>query len=116
MVGAKEEKLCTEASKYLSHMGKNIAFCGPVGHGQIAKVCNNMMLGISMIAASETLNLAQRLGMDPKLMSSILNTSTGRCWSTDTYNPVPGVMVPNQLKHRKTFHHLAITKEDLQLI
>lgn len=51
-----------------------------------------MMLGISMIAASETLNLAERLGMDPKLMSSILNTSTGRCWSTDTYNPVPGVM------------------------
>jgi 3-hydroxyisobutyrate dehydrogenase-like beta-hydroxyacid dehydrogenase len=64
MVGAKEEKLCTEASKYLSHMGKNIAFCGPVGHGQIAKVCNNMMLGISMIAASETLEEVREGGFN----------------------------------------------------
>jgi 3-hydroxyisobutyrate dehydrogenase len=112
MVGSKEEALCTKAKAHLQHMGKNIAYCGPVGNLLllrswpdcqgwlfIIKVCNNMMLGISMIAASETLNLAERLvsplltqGMDPKLMSNILNTSTGRCWSTDSYNPVPGVM------------------------
>ena len=53
-----------------------------------------MMLGISMIAASETMNLGVKLGMDPKLLASIINTSSGRCWSTDTYNPVPNVM-PN---------------------
>ena len=92
MVGAKDEAIFNKSKPVLQGMGKNIAFCGPIGNGQIAKVCNNMMLGISMIAASETLNLGVRLGMEPKLLSSILNTSTGRCWSTDSYNPVPGVM------------------------
>ena len=51
-----------------------------------------MLLGISMIAASETMNLGVKMGMDPKLLSNIINTSSGRCWSTDTYNPCPGVM------------------------
>ncbi|KAI9338827.1 3-hydroxyisobutyrate dehydrogenase [Obelidium mucronatum] len=78
----------------LVHMGKNIVHCGTVGNGQVAKICNNMMLGISMIAASETMNLGVRLGMDPKLLAGIINTSSGRCWSTDTYNPCPGVL-PN---------------------
>ncbi|ORY25862.1 3-hydroxyisobutyrate dehydrogenase [Rhizoclosmatium globosum] len=78
----------------LVHMGKNIVHCGTVGNGQVAKICNNMMLGISMVAASETMNLGVRLGMDPKLLAGIINTSSGRCWSTDTYNPCPGVL-PN---------------------
>ncbi|KAI8608223.1 6-phosphogluconate dehydrogenase [Chytriomyces sp. MP71] len=80
--------------RILVHMGKNIVHCGTVGNGQVAKICNNMMLGISMIAASETMNLGVRLGMDPKLLAGIINTSSGRCWSTDTYNPCPGVL-PN---------------------
>ncbi|KAJ3415228.1 hypothetical protein HDV05_005368 [Chytridiales sp. JEL 0842] len=78
----------------LQHMGKNIVHCGTVSNGQVAKICNNMLLGISMIAASETMNLGVRLGMDPKLLAGIINTSSGRCWSTDTYNPCPGVL-PN---------------------
>jgi 3-hydroxyisobutyrate dehydrogenase len=53
-----------------------------------------MLLGISMAAASETMNLGVRMGMDPKLLASIINSSSGRCWSTDTYNPCPGVL-PN---------------------
>ncbi|KAJ3072108.1 hypothetical protein HK102_006315, partial [Quaeritorhiza haematococci] len=82
-----------EATKpYLQHMGKNIVHCGANGNGLVAKITNNMLLGISMIAASEAMNLGVRLGMDPKLLASILNTSSGRCWSTDTYNPCPGVM------------------------
>ncbi len=53
-----------------------------------------MLLGISMIAASETMNLGVRMGMDPKLLASIINTSSGKCWSTEVYNPCPGVL-PN---------------------
>jgi 3-hydroxyisobutyrate dehydrogenase len=97
-------------------MGKNIVYCGDVGSGQIAKICNNMMLGISMIAASETLNLGARLGMDPKLLTGILNTSTGRCWSTDTYNPVPGVMpnVPSSRDYEGGFAAV-LTHKDMGL-
>ncbi|KAJ3209216.1 hypothetical protein HDU67_006320 [Dinochytrium kinnereticum] len=95
MVGSPSEQIFQFAKeKVLAHMGKNIVHCGETGNGQVAKICNNMMLGISMIAASETMNLGVRLGMDPKLLASILNTSSGRCWSTDTYNPCPGVL-PN---------------------
>ena len=67
-------------------MGKNIIYCGVNGNGQVAKIVNNMLLGISMIAASEAMNLGVRLGMDPKLLADIVNSSSGRCWSTDTYN------------------------------
>jgi len=56
------------------------------------KVCNNLALAIEMIGISEAMNLGVSLGMDAKLMASIFNTSTSRCWSSDTYNPVPGVM------------------------
>lgn len=75
-------------------MGKNIVHCGSVGTGQVAKICNNLILGISMNAVSEAMNLGVKLGADPKTLASIINTSSGRCWSSDTYNPVPGVM-PN---------------------
>ncbi|KAJ3076272.1 hypothetical protein HDU98_004571 [Podochytrium sp. JEL0797] len=95
MVGAPStEAFDNVKENVLAHMGKNIVHCGPTGTGQVAKICNNMMLGISMLAASETMNLGVRLGMDPKLLAGIINTSSGRCWSTDTYNPCPGVM-PN---------------------
>eukprot|EP00842_Homolaphlyctis_polyrhiza_P006765 jgi/Hompol1/708/HPOL_004366-RA len=92
MVGAQDDAAFDKVKPYLEGMGKNIVSCGGNGNGQVAKICNNMMLGISMIAASETMNLGTRLGMDPKLLASIINTSTGRCWSMDTYNPCPGVI------------------------
>ena len=76
----------------LQHMGKNIVHCGASGNGQVAKICNNMMLAIEMIATSEGMTLAAKLGMDPKIFASIVNTSSGRCWSSDTYNPYPGVL------------------------
>lgn len=56
------------------------------------QICNNMMLGISMIGTAETMNLAIRLGLDPKVFMEILNSSTGRCWSSEVYNPVPGLI------------------------
>jgi 3-hydroxyisobutyrate dehydrogenase len=76
----------------LQAMGKNIVHCGGAGNGQVAKICNNMMLAIEMIATSEGMTLAAKLGMDPKVFASIVNTSSGRCWSSDTYNPFPGVL------------------------
>jgi 3-hydroxyisobutyrate dehydrogenase len=82
-----------EAAKpVLQGMGKNIVHCGGIGNGQVAKICNNMMLAIEMIATSEGMTLAAKLGMDPKVFAAIVNTSSGRCWSSDTYNPYPGVL------------------------
>jgi 3-hydroxyisobutyrate dehydrogenase len=81
-----------EAQPILACMGRNIVHCGGTGNGQVAKVCNNMVLGISMIAVSEAMALGEKLGMDAKVLAGILNTSSGRCWSSDTYNPMPGVM------------------------
>lgn len=76
----------------LQAMGKNIVHCGPSGNGQVAKVANNMLLGISMIGVAEAMNLGVSLGMDPKVLAGIINTSSGRCWSSDTYNPYPQVL------------------------
>lgn len=80
------------ARPVLENMGKNIVHCGPAGNGQVAKVANNMLLGISMIGAAEAMSLGVSLGMDPKVLAGVINTSSGRCWSTDTYNPYPGVI------------------------
>ena len=80
------------AKPVLQAMGKNIVHCGGPGNGQVAKICNNMMLAIEMIATSEGMSLAAKLGMDPKIFAGIVNTSSGRCWSSDTYNPYPGVL------------------------
>jgi len=80
------------AQPILAAMGKNIVHCGGSGNGQVAKVANNMLLGISMIGAAEAMALGVSLGMDAKTLAGIINTSSGRCWSTDTYNPYPGVL------------------------
>jgi 3-hydroxyisobutyrate dehydrogenase len=82
------------AKPTLSKMGQNIVHCGDVGTGEVAKICNNLVLGVSMAAVSEAINLGVKLGIDPKVLSGVMNTSSGRCWSSDTYNPCPGVM-PN---------------------
>lgn len=94
MVGANDVRDYEAAKPLLAAMGKNIVHCGGVGTGQIAKLCNNLVLGISMTAVSEAMNLGVKLGADAKTLAAIINTSSGRCWSSDTYNPVPGVM-PN---------------------
>ncbi len=76
----------------LDCMGKNIVHCGGAGNGQVAKICNNLMLAIEMLATAEGMALAVKLGMDANVFASIANTSSGRCWSSDTYNPYPGVV------------------------
>jgi 3-hydroxyisobutyrate dehydrogenase len=80
------------AKVLLQCMGKNIVHCGANGNGQVVKICNNLVLAISMVGVSEAMNLGVTLGMDPKVLAGIFNTSSARCWSSDTYNPVPGVM------------------------
>ncbi|WP_137819784.1 3-hydroxyisobutyrate dehydrogenase [Pseudomonas sp. 2FG] len=80
------------AQPILAAMGKNIVHCGDSGNGQVAKVANNMLLGISMIGVSEAMALGVSLGMDAKVLAGIINTSSGRCWSSDTYNPFPDVL------------------------
>uniref|UniRef100_A0A2P2HY37 3-hydroxyisobutyrate dehydrogenase n=1 Tax=Hirondellea gigas TaxID=1518452 RepID=A0A2P2HY37_9CRUS len=101
------------ANELLSCMGKNIVHCGDVGTGQAAKICNNMLLAISMIGTAETMNLGIRLGLDPKLLAGILNSSSGRCWSSDVYNPVPGVMegVPSSNNYEGGFGSALMAKD-----
>ena len=91
MVGG-EAREFEAARPVLQAMGKNLVHCGASGNGQVAKICNNMMLAIGMIATAEGMALAAKLGMDPKVFAGIVNTSSGRCWSSDTYNPYPGVL------------------------
>ncbi|CAM2169469.1 NAD-dependent L-serine dehydrogenase [Paraburkholderia sacchari] len=76
----------------LSAMGRNIVHCGDTGTGQVAKICNNLILGITMAGVAEAMALGDALGIDAKILGGIINTSTGRCWSSDTYNPFPGVI------------------------
>lgn len=91
MVGG-DKAVFDKAVPVLEAIGKNIVYCGGTGNGQVAKVANNMLLGISMIGAAEAMNLGVSLGMDPKVLAGIINTSSGRCWSTEVYNPYPGVV------------------------
>jgi 3-hydroxyisobutyrate dehydrogenase len=104
MVGGEKKALDT-AMPYLSKMGKNVVHCGGFGTGQAAKIANNLVLGISMIAVSEGMNLGTRLGVDPQVLAGIFNTSSARCWSSDTYNPYPGVMqnVPSSREYEGGF-------------
>lgn len=90
MVGADDQTF--EAAKpVLSLMGKNIVHCGAVGTGQVAKICNNLILGISMTAVAEGMALGVKLGIDPQALAGVINSSTGRCWSSEVYNPWPGI-------------------------
>ncbi|MES1944026.1 3-hydroxyisobutyrate dehydrogenase [Salinisphaera sp. PC39] len=75
----------------LGAMGKAVFRAGPSGAGQVAKICNNMLLAVHMIGTAEALALGARAGLDPKAMTEIMAASSGRNWSLDTYNPWPGV-------------------------
>ena len=78
------------AEPVLQKMGKTIVHTGPAGNGQAAKICNNMILGVSMIAVSEAFVLAEKLGLDHQKLFDISSKSSGQCWSLTTYCPVPG--------------------------
>ena len=91
MVGGTEAAFA-RALDLLRAMGKNIIHAGAAGAGQAAKICNNMLAGISMLAVSEALQLAKRLGLDPKKFFEIASTSSGQCWALTSYAPEPGLV------------------------
>jgi len=85
-----EDKAFAAAKPVLEKMGKKIVHCGGAGAGQAAKICNNMILGVSMIAVSEAFALAEKLGLSHQALFDVASTSSGQCWSLTTYCPVPG--------------------------
>jgi 3-hydroxyisobutyrate dehydrogenase len=89
MVGGSADAF-TKAETVLKHMGARIVHCGEAGNGQAAKICNNMILGISMIGVSEAFTLAEKLGLSHQALFDVASTSSGQCWSLTTYCPVPG--------------------------
>jgi 3-hydroxyisobutyrate dehydrogenase len=89
MVGG-EEQAFARAKPILEKMGKNIFHAGGAGNGQAAKICNNMLLAISMIGTCEAFVLAEKLGLDHETLFKISSTASGQCWSLTSYCPVPG--------------------------
>lgn len=89
MVGGSGEAFAL-GEPVLAKMGRRIVHCGEAGNGQAAKICNNMILGISMIGVSEAFVLAEKLGLSHRALYDVASTSSGQCWSLTTYCPVPG--------------------------
>ena len=89
MVGG-EDSAFKNAKIYLDVMGKKIVHAGGIGNGQAAKICNNMILGISMIAVSESFAMAEKLGLTAQNLFDITSSSSSQCWAMTSYLPVPG--------------------------
>ncbi|XP_028090862.1 probable 3-hydroxyisobutyrate dehydrogenase, mitochondrial isoform X5 [Camellia sinensis] len=103
-VGGLEEAYLAAKSLFLS-MGKSTIYCGGAGNGSAAKICNNLAMAVSMLGVSEAFSLGQSLGISAGTLTKIFNSSSGRCWSSDSYNPVPGVMegVPSSRNYNGGF-------------
>jgi 3-hydroxyisobutyrate dehydrogenase len=84
------DKAFAAAKPVLENMGKKIVHCGEAGAGQAVKICNNMMLAISMIGVSEAFSLAEKLGLSHQALFDVTSTSSGQCWALTSYCPVPG--------------------------
>jgi 3-hydroxyisobutyrate dehydrogenase len=92
MVGG-TDKAFARAEEVLNAMGKAVIYAGAAGAGQTAKICNNMLLAISMIGTAEAMKMAEKLGLDPQKFYEISSQSSGYCWSLNAYTPLPGVGV-----------------------
>lgn len=90
MVGGSDEAYTT-ALPLFETMGQKSVHCGPSGNGQAAKICNNMILGVTMIATCEAFALADKLGLDRQAMFDVVSTSSGYSWSMNAYCPAPGI-------------------------
>ena len=115
MVGGSDAAFA-RAEPVLQAMGKTIVHAGGPGTGQAAKICNNMVLGISMIAVSEAFALADKLGLERQKLFDVSSKSSGQCWSLTTYCPVPGP-VPTSPANRdyKPGFTAAMMLKDLRL-
>ena len=110
-VGGSEAGLAA-ATPILDVMGKRIVHCGAHGAGQAAKLCNNLAMAVEMAGVAEALACGLRLGLDPVLLSQIFASSSARCWSSDTYNPCPGVLegVPSSRGYKPGFRASLMSK------
>lgn len=99
MVGGETEAFL-RAQPLLQSLGKKVIHAGPAGLGQAAKICNNLILGISMVAVCEGFNLAEKLGLNAKTFYDISSTASGQCWSMTSYCPAPGI-----LENAPSSHH-----------
>ncbi len=101
------------AEPILAVMGKNIFHAGDHGAGQVAKICNNMLLGILMAGTAEAINLGVKNGLDPKVLSDIMLQSSGRNWTLEVYNPYPQVMenVPSSNSYQGGFMSKLMQKD-----
>ncbi len=98
MVGGADEAF-GRGEPILAHMGRRVVHCGGAGSGQAAKLCNNMILGISMIGISEAFVLAERLGLSHQALFDVASTSSGSCWALTTHCPVPGPVPASAANH-----------------
>lgn len=112
MVGAEQDTF-EQIKPILAHMGKNLVHCGEVGAGQIAKICNNLILGISMAAVAEGMALGAKLGIDTQALAGVINSSSGRCWSSEICNPWPGISpnAPASREYRDGFANQLMLKD-----
>jgi 3-hydroxyisobutyrate dehydrogenase len=100
----------------LERMGKRVVHCGEAGNGQAAKICNNMILGISMIAVSEAFVLGEKLGLSHQALFDVASASSGQCWSLTSYCPVPGPVPASPANnHYKPGFAAALMLKDLKL-
>jgi 3-hydroxyisobutyrate dehydrogenase len=115
IVGGSESNYA-RALPVLQAMGKNIFHAGDVGAGQVAKICNNMLLSVLMLGTSEALQMGIDNGLDPKVMSDIMLQSSGRNWTLELYNPCPNVLpnVPSSNAYQGGFM-VDLMKKDLGL-
>ena len=88
-----------EARPALAAMGANIIHVGPVGAGEVAKLCNNLIAGVAMVAVSEAFRIAEGFGVDPRILTSVISKSSGNTWAMEQGHPVPG-MVPTSASNR----------------
>jgi 3-hydroxyisobutyrate dehydrogenase len=91
MVGG-DPAVVAEARPVLAAMGKNVVHVGPLGSGEVAKICNNLLAGVSMIAAAEAFTIGIRAGVDPRILHDVIRTSSGNCWAVEHNCPVPGLV------------------------
>jgi 3-hydroxyisobutyrate dehydrogenase len=115
MIGGLEQHF-NQAKPVFEAMGKTLIYTGIAGNGQAAKICNNMLLGISMIGVSEAFVLAEKLGLEAKTLHDVLSNASGQCWVTDRYVPVPNVLdnVPANNAYQAGFA-AAMMLKDLRL-
>jgi 3-hydroxyisobutyrate dehydrogenase len=115
MAGGSAEAFAA-ARPFLEAMGRKIVHCGADGAGQAAKICNNMILGISMIGVSEAFALGERLGLSHQALFDVASASSGQCWSLTSYCPVPGPVPSSPANHEyKPGFAVALMLKDLLL-